>query len=58
MGPPNTNDRAVARVALLDEIVKRAAPVLTWDKVKADAWLPGLYDALTALKTAEERHDR
>jgi hypothetical protein len=52
--PPSTNDKAIARVRLLDGIVKCAAPVLTWDRAKAEAWLPGLYDALTALKAAEE----
>jgi hypothetical protein len=48
------NTLAVARVTLLDEIVRRASPVLAWDKEKADAWLPGLWDALNALKVAED----
>lgn len=44
---------ALRRIELIDEIVRCAAPVLAWDKEKADVWLPGLHDALAALKTEE-----
>ena len=47
------NDAAIARVRLLDEIVRCAAPVLKWDTEKADVWLPGLKAALGALRDAE-----
>jgi len=50
----DTTALAVERVELLDEIVRCASPALSWDKEKSDAWLPGLWDALAALKSAED----
>jgi len=36
-------------IARKDRVVELARSVLQWDRDKAEAWLPGLYDALKAL---------
>jgi len=41
---------AITREKLLRRVAERAKPVLKWDREKAEAWLPGLYDALKALE--------
>lgn len=40
----------VIDVQRLQRIAELARPVLQWDRDKAEAWLPGLYDVLKALE--------
>ncbi len=44
---------AFSREKRLRRVVELARPVLQWDRDKAEAWLPGLYDALKALEGAQ-----
>jgi len=45
---------ALKRIKLLYGVLDKATPVLEWDTEKAEAWLPGLQDALRAVQKAEE----
>ena len=51
--PDQLLDIVQQRLQLLNDIVDKASPVLTWDREKAEHWLPGLWDALDALRKAE-----
>lgn len=45
------NEHAIRQVEKLHLVAERAKPVLQWDREKAEAWLPGLYDALKSLES-------